>query len=99
MGPNQGEQGGQKHPPREEGAAGHRLGGKPEGFQLPERFLLILVGHEENQRKDKACSLRPSQKAVQISKFHVAYLPAKENDVSREKGKMNSGDKELVSRD
>lgn len=48
--------------------------------------------------KGKACSLRPSQKAVKISKFYFASLPAKENNVYMEKGEMNSGDREMVSR-
>ena len=43
--------------------------------------------------KDKACSLRPSQKAVKISKHHFASMPAKENDVYMGKGKMICGDR------
>ena len=42
--------------------------------------------------KDKACSLRPSQKAVKIPKHRSASMPAKENDVYMGKAKMNSGD-------
>lgn len=42
--------------------------------------------------KDKACSLRLSQKAVKIPKHRFASMPAKENDVYTGKAKMNSGD-------
>lgn len=43
--------------------------------------------------KDKACSLRPSQKAVKISRHRFASMPAKEKDVYMGKGKMNGGDR------
>ena len=43
--------------------------------------------------KDKACSLRPSQKAVKIPKHHFASMSAKENEVYTGKGEMNLGDR------
>ena len=43
--------------------------------------------------KDEACNLRPSQKAVKISKHHFASMSAKENEVYMGKGEMNRSDR------